>query len=311
VVGPAGEEIWTDKYGRVKVQFHWDRYGKKDENSSCWIRVAQNLAGRRWGMVFIPRIGQEVIVDFEEGDPDRPIITGAVYNAQEMPPYPLAEHKTKTVIFKSYSSLGGNGFNEIRIEDKKGKEQLFIHAERNKDIRIKKDLYETIGESSHHIVGKDHLVEVKGDRHDHVLGDESKKVDGIVSLEAGMNMQEKVGMRHALDAGTEIHLKAGTNVVIEAGVTLTLKVGGNFININPGGVFISATMVMINSGGAPGSGAGSSPEPPRAPTEADKAQPGEMTEPPPAGRPPKATSYSPAAMALKQAAQNGAPFCET
>ena len=309
VVGPAGEEIWCDKYGRVKVQFRWDRYGKANESSSCWLRVAQNLAGRRWGMVFIPRIGQEVVVAFEEGDPDHPFIIGSLYNGQDMPPYPLAEHKTKTVIFKSNSTLGGNGFNEIRIEDKKGQEQVFIHAERNADLRIKKNRFETIGDHSHLIMGKDHLVEVKGDRHDHVVGDENKKVDGIVSLEAGMDIQEKAGMKHALSAGMEIHLKAGLNVVIESGTTLTLKVGGNFININPAGVFISGTMVMLNSGGAPGSGAGSSPQAPTAPTEADRAQPGERSEPPAPGRPPKPTAYSPAAQVLRQAAANGTPFC--
>ena len=292
------------------MQFRWDRYGKANESSSCWLRVAQNLAGRRWGMVFIPRIGQEVVVAFEEGDPDHPFIIGSLYNGQDMPPYPLAEHKTKTVIFKSNSTLGGNGFNEIRVEDKKGQEQVFIHAERNADIRIKKDCFETIGEQRHVIMGKDQLVEVKGDRHDHVIGDENRKVDGIVSLEAGMDIQEKAGMKHALSAGMEIHLKAGLNVVIESGTTLTLKVGGNFININPAGVFISGTMVMLNSGGAPGSGAGSSPLAPTAPTEADRAQPGERSEPPAPGRPPKPTAYSPAAMVLRQAAANGSPFCE-
>jgi type VI secretion system secreted protein VgrG len=310
VVGKAGEEIWPDEYGRVKVQFHWDREGKADEDTSCWIRVAQNAAGKRWGMVFIPRIGHEVIVDFEEGDPDRPIIVGSVYNAQEMPPYKLPDEKTKTILFKSNTTPGGNGFNELRIEDKSGKEQIFIHAQRNKDIRVKKDLYETIGESSHHIVAQDQLVHVKGDRHDRVNGDENKKVDGTVSLEAGMDMQEKVGMKHALDAGMEIHLKAGMNVVVESGVTLTLKVGGNFININPGGIFISGIMVMINSGGAAGSGAGSSPEAPKAPTEADRAETGQVSQPPPAKRPPKPESYSPAAVVLQRAAENATPFCE-
>ncbi|MET0852552.1 MAG: type VI secretion system tip protein VgrG, partial [Candidatus Rokuibacteriota bacterium] len=160
VVGPDGEEIYCDKYGRIKVLFHWDRYGKGDENSSCWIRVSQNLSGKRWGMVFIPRIGQEVIVDFLEGDPDRPIVIGAVYNGLEMPPYPLAEHKTKTVIFKSNSSLGGNGFNEMRIEDKKGEEQVFVHGEKDLDVRIKNDRREWIGNDRHLVVKRDKVEEV-------------------------------------------------------------------------------------------------------------------------------------------------------
>ncbi|MCI0417770.1 MAG: type VI secretion system tip protein VgrG, partial [Acidobacteria bacterium] len=127
VVGPGGEEIYVDKYGRVKVQFHWDREGKYDEKSSCWIRVSQAAAGKGWGVVHIPRIGQEVVVSFLDGDPDRPLITGLVYNGESMPPYKLPDEKTKAT-FKSYSSKGGGGFNEIRLEDKKGSEQFFIHA---------------------------------------------------------------------------------------------------------------------------------------------------------------------------------------
>jgi len=262
VVGPSGEEIFTDKYGRVKVQFHWDREGKLNEHSSCWIRVAQPWAGKQWGSIYIPRVGQEVIVDFLEGDPDRPIITGRVYNAEQMPPYELPGEKTKST-FKSNSSTGGGGFNEIRFEDKKGKEQIFIHAERNKDIRIKNDLFETIGGETHLIVEKDQLEQIKGDKHQHVKGDLNEKVDGTKSLTAGQNLEEKVSQNFALDAGTEIHLKAGMNLVIESGTMLTLKVGGNFINMNPAGVFISGTMVMINSGGSAGSGAGAQPGTPK------------------------------------------------
>ena len=153
VVGKAGEEIWTDKYGRVKLQFHWDREGKWNENSSCWIRVAQNWAGRRWGAMFIPRVGQEVIVDFLEGDPDQPIITGRVYNAEEMPPYELPKEQTKSAV-KSNSSKGGGGFNEIRLEDAKGKEQIFIHAEHDMDERVKHDSREWIGNERHLIIKK-------------------------------------------------------------------------------------------------------------------------------------------------------------
>jgi type VI secretion system secreted protein VgrG len=310
VVGPPGDEIFPDKYGRVKVQFHWDREGRGNADSSCWVRVAQSSAGKLWGSIFIPRIGHEVVVAFEEGDPDRPIIVGSVYNAQEMPPYPLPDEKTKTVLFKSNSSKGGGGFNEIRIEDRKGKEQIFIHSERNTDVRIKHDHFETIGGASHHIVGGDHLVKVEGDRHDHVVGDENRQVDSTISRVAGMNVQEKVGINHALEAGMEIHLKAGMNVVIEAGVTLTLKVGGNFININPAGIFLQGTMLMLNSGGAPGVGAGSHPTAPRDPTEADDAKAGKVSEAPPANRPPRPPTYSAAAVVLQRAAQNGTPFCE-
>jgi type VI secretion system secreted protein VgrG len=306
VVGPAGEEIYVDKYGRVKVQFHWDREGKYDEKSSCWVRASQNWAGKRWGAMFIPRIGQEVIVDFLEGDPDRPIITGRVYNGSAMPPYTLPDEKTKSTI-KSYSSKGGGGFNELRFEDKKGGEQIFIHAEKDKDIRIKNDLKEWVGRDSHLKVIKDQLEDVGGDYHLHVVGDQNEKVDGGVSLKVGMAHQEKVGQKYALDAGTEIHLKAGMTVVVEAGTSLTLKVGGNFVNINPGGVFIKGTMVMINSGGAAGSGSGAAPTPPTAPQDAATGQPGEAAEKPPAKAPRQVTAYSPGALALQSAARHGLP----
>jgi type VI secretion system secreted protein VgrG len=309
VAGPSGEEIYVDKYGRVKVQFHWDRLGKVNEASSCWIRVAQPVAGKGWGAVWTPRIGQEVVVSFLEGDPDRPLITGSVYNAVQMPPYALPGEQTKSV-FKSYSSKGGGGFNEIRFEDKKGSEQIFIHGERNVDIRVKNDRFENIDGERHLIVEKDQLELVKGDKHQHVKGDWNEKVGGTLSLQAGSNVEMKTGQNYAFQAGTEIHLKAGMNVVIESGTTLTLKVGGNFININSGGIFIKGSMVMLNSGGAAGSGAGSSPAAPTDPKEADTAKPGEKAPPPPPPPPPKPVSYSPAAIVLKQAADSGAPFCD-
>lgn len=312
VVGPSGEEIHTDKYGRVKVQFYWDRYGEMNENSSFWIRVSQNWAGNRWGAFFLPRIGQEVIVDFLEGDPDRPIITGRVYNAEQMPPYELPAEMTKSTV-KSYSSKGGEGFNELRFEDKKGSEQVFIHAERNQDNRVKNDSMEWIGKDRHLIVTGDQFEEVKGDKHLSVQGDQNEKINGTVSQDVAMDIQQKAGMKHALEAGMEIHLKAGVNLVMEAGASLTLKVGGNFINLNPGGVFIQGTMVMVNSGGSAGTGSGSSPAAPKVPLEADKAKPGAMAAPPPPDvKQPVAGSQppSPQAATLRQAAESGTPFCE-
>ena len=287
VVGESGEEIYTDKYGRVKCHFHWDRYDKADENSSCWIRVAQSWAGKKWGALYLPRVGQEVIVDFLEGDPDQPIITGRVYNGANMPPYNLPDKKTMSTL-KSLSSKGGGGFNELRFEDEKGKEQIFLHAERDQDERIKNDAREWVGSERHLIVkkkqfeqveGEKHLIiksgdggsgdlfeKIAGEKHQQVSGDFNQKVGGTLSLKVEMNQQEKIGQNHGLNAGMEIHLKAGMKVIIEAGVQLSLKVGGNFIDINPAGVFISGTMVMINSGGSAGSGSGSSPAAPQAPT---------------------------------------------
>jgi type VI secretion system secreted protein VgrG len=314
VVGKVGEEIWTDKYGRVKVQFHWDREGKGDENSSCWIRVSQQWAGKRWGAMFLPRIGQEVIVDFLEGDPDQPIIVGRVYNAESMPPYALPEAQTTSTL-KSLSSKGGGGYNEIRFEDKKGEEQIFIHAERNQDIRVKNDVLETVDRDTHLIVGRDRLELVKGDQHRHVQGDDNGKVDGTVSLQAGMDMQEKVGMKYALDAGMEVHLKAGMNIVIEAGLSITLKAGAGFIVVGPAGVTVSGVPILLNSGGAAGSGSGSAPEMPQAPQEADRGEAGEKDAPvsrtPVSNAPlPRSAVALAQADVLRDAAKSGVPFCE-
>lgn len=287
VVGPSGEEIFTDKYGRVKVQFHWDREGRNNQTSSCWLRVAQTWAGKKWGTMFIPRIGMEVVVDFLEGDPDQPIILGSVYNAENMPPYVLPDNKTRSTI-KTNSSKGGGGFNEIRFEDKKGSEQIFIHAQKNQDIRVEKDNMEWIGKDRHLIVEENQYEKVKKDKHLTVTGDQVEKVDGNIHIKVGSNKEQKIGSKFAVDAGNEIHLKAGMGIVLEA-TQVTLKSGGNFVNVGPAGVSIKGTMVQINSSGAAGSGGGASPGAPKDPTEADKDEAGQSTaapSPPPPAEPP-------------------------
>src|SRR5690606_24039655 len=197
VVGAPGEEITTDEHARVKVMFHWDRYAKADDTSSCWIRVSVPSAGRQWGSVFLPRHGEEVIVDFLGGDPDRPVITGRLYNAVTRPPYDLPANKTISGS-KSSSSKGGRGFNEIRFEDKKGEEQVYVHAEKNLDVRVKNDAFEWIGHDRHLIVKNDqvehveanrsetvdldHKELIKKDRHLRVQGKECKLVEGQLTL---------------------------------------------------------------------------------------------------------------------------------
>ncbi len=309
VVGPPGEEIYVDQFGRVKVQFHWDREGKYNEASSCWIRVSQNWAGKRWGAVFLPRVGQEVIVDFLEGDPDQPIITGRVYNGNAMPPYPLPAEKTKSTI-KSDSSKGGGGFNELRFEDKKGDEQVFIHAEKDFDLRVKQEAREFIGSDRHLIVSGDQRETVGADKHLRVKGDQNEKIDGTLSVTTMMDRQEKVGLSYALDAGVEIHQKAALNFVIESETTITLKVGTNFININPAGIFIIGTVVVINSTGSFSAtpGAGTTPEIPLPAAEADDAEAGKKAELPKPKKPPVPNSYSVGALSIKQAAASGLPF---
>ena len=307
VVGPAGEEIFTDKYGRVKVQFYWDREGKNNESSSCWVRVAQGWAGNKWGIMFIPRIGMEVIVNFLEGDPDQPIIVGCVYNPETMPPYKLPDEKTKSTI-KTNSSKGGGGFNEIRFEDKKGSEQIFMHGEKDLDIRIKNDAKEIIKHDRHLIVENDQYEKVKKDKHLHVLSNHNEEIGAAMSLKVGTNTDIKTGQKYAVDAGMEVHIKAGMKVIVEGGAQVSLKVGGSFVDINPSGVTISGPMVMINSGGSAGSGSGASPEAPKDPKEADTANPGDKIPTPGATPPKQATSYSQKAMALKNAARKRKPL---
>jgi type VI secretion system secreted protein VgrG len=268
VVGPKGEEIWTDKYGRVKVQFHWDREGQRDEHSSCWIRVSQNWAGKRWGAMFMPRIGQEVIVDFLEGDPDRPVIIGRVYNADEPPPYELPREQTKSTI-KSNSSKEGRGFNELRFEDAKGKEQVFVHAERDMDVRVKNDCREWVGHDRHLIVKGNQLESIEADKHSHVHGNHLEKTVGDMSQQVGGKRHTRIEMVDATEAGQEIHLKAGMKIIIEAGMQLSLKGPGGFVDIGPAGITIQGTLVRINSGGTTGTGSGASPITPQAPDVAD------------------------------------------
>jgi type VI secretion system secreted protein VgrG len=179
VVGPSGDEIYTDKYGRVKVKFHWDRAEERNEKSSCWVRVSQIWAGKNWGWMTIPRIGQEVVVDFLEGDPDQPLIIGRVYNQDNMPPYELPGNKTQSGI-KTRSSTGGSpdNFNEIRFEDKKGSEQLYIHAEKNQDIMVENDETHTVGHDRKKDIGNDETTHVKANRTETVDKEETITIHG-------------------------------------------------------------------------------------------------------------------------------------
>lgn len=278
VTGASGEEIWTDQYGRVKVQFHWDRSGVSDENSSCWVRVAQSFAGKRWGALFVPRVGQEVVVEFLEGDPDRPLVTGTVYNAGMMPPYALPGQATRSAI-RTNSSKGGGTYSELRFDDKAGSEQLFLFAGRNQDNTVKNDSLESVGNDRHLSVTGNHYAKVAGDRHDTVTGSHKGKIGGTLSLDVGADTQHKSATNLALTAGEKIDLKAAT-ITLEADQTLTLKVGGSSIVLSASGISIAgvqiaidgSAMVNINGGGGGGGGASAqaaSPEAPDAPKEAD------------------------------------------
>ncbi len=294
VVGPPGEEIFTDKYGRVKVQFHWDREGQYDSGSSCWVRVGTAIAGRQWGMIHIPRIGQEVIVDFLEGDPDQPIIVGGVYNADQVPPYKLPDHKSKST-YKSYSTLGGGGFNEIRFEDKKGQEQVFVHGHKDLDVRIRSDRREWIGRDRHLIVKRDKrdLIENDEERliqrdskqefgrdyHLKIKGKEAIEVVGSRSLCVSGDVIEEFKGNHSLQVSNAHYLK-GMSLVIEGMTSLCLKVGGSFITLDPSGITMLGGKVSINSGGSPDVGTAGALVPPQAPQNAliaDNADPGDKS----------------------------------
>ena len=234
VTGPAGEEIWTDKYGRVKVQFHWDRLGKRDENSSCWIRVSQPWAGPGFGGMMLPRIGQEVVIDFLEGDPDRPIITGRVYNALAMPPYPLPANATQSGI-KSNSSKGGGGSNEIRFEDKKGSEEVWIHAQKDENIVVENDKTElvkhnetiTIGNDRKETVGHDETMAVVNNRTRNVGVNETVLIGANRADTVTLNEVRTVGVAQQQIVGAARNVTVGAAQAHEVGLSDGWAIGVN------------------------------------------------------------------------------------
>lgn len=283
VVGKSGEEIWTDKHGRVKLHFHWDRDSKKDEKSSCWVRVASPWAGKGWGMINIPRIGQEVIVDFLEGDPDRPIITGRVYNAEQVPPYELPANQTQSGI-KSRSSKGGGteNFNEIRMEDKKGEELLYIHAEKDQEIVVENDRRDkvghdesieigndqaikvgndrtesvgndesiSIGGNRSQSIGKDENVSVAGNRSESVGKDETIQIDGKRTETVGKDESVSVGGKRAVDVGKDDTLNVGKKFMLTAGDEITIKTGSASIVLKKDGtITIKGKDITIQGSG--------------------------------------------------------------
>jgi type VI secretion system secreted protein VgrG len=227
VVGKSGDDIYTDEHARVKVQFHWDRLGKNDENSGCWIRVAQTWAGKEWGSIHIPRIGHEVIVDFLEGDPDKPIITGRVYNGANKPPYDLPANKTQSGV-KSRSSKDGTpeNFNEIRFEDKKGEELLFIHAEKDKTIEVENDESHTVGHDERHTVGNDRVKDIKNDETVKVGHNRGESVGNNETITIGKDRTESVGDNESVSVGKDQTLAVADNQTISIGKDQKIVVSG-------------------------------------------------------------------------------------
>lgn len=260
VVGKSGEEIWTDKYGRIKVQFHWDQEGKNDENSSCWIRVSQAWAGKKWGAFFLPRIGQEVIVSFLEGNPDNPLVTGAVYNAKQTVPYALPGNQTRST-FKTDTHKGA-GFNELRFEDKKGKEEIFVHAQKDLNYVVEDNRDAEI------IKGNDTLIIKKGYRKatvskgDDTLivkGKQTEEITKDVKLTHDANFTQDVKGNFTLTVKGNLKIKASGTVTIESGKAMTTKSGaamtvksGAAMTVKAGAAMTakSATAMTLKSGTA-------------------------------------------------------------
>ena len=234
VVGPAGEEIFTDKYGRVKVQFFWDRRGKKDDKSSCWVRVSTVWAGKGWGVIHTPRIGQEVLVAYINGDPEDPIVVGRVYNAEQMPPYALPTNKTQSGI-KTRSTLGGtpDNFNEIRFEDKKGNEELYIHAEKDKKIVVEHDKIESVGNNNSESIGNDESIDVGNNQKLTVGKDQSIGVSANRAVNVGKNetigvdgnRSESVGQSETVTIAKSRSHSVGTDEAVDISGKRALTVG--------------------------------------------------------------------------------------
>ena len=232
VVGPAGEEIFTDEHGRVKVQFHWDRVGKKDDKSSCWIRVSQTWAGQSWGTIHIPRIGHEVIVDFIEGDPDRPLITGRVYHGTNVPPYPLPDEKNKSGI-KSNSTIGGAGYNEMIFDDTKGSELIRFHGQKDWDIHIKNNKTQMIGHNERltvmnfrdkvvgvnqtESIGVNKTISVGKDHNENIGSNYIQGIGNNVTINIGKNSYETIGKDHTEEVGQNRTLRVAKDETIEIG----------------------------------------------------------------------------------------------
>jgi type VI secretion system secreted protein VgrG len=294
VVAPTGEEMFIDKLGRVCVQFFWDRARQPNTIDNTWVRVAQPWAGSGWGTFFWPRLKDEVVVQFLNGDPDNPVVTGSVYNGVNVPKYKLPDMSTRSGLV-TRSSKGGSAqnANELRFEDKSGSEQIFLNAERDMDHRTENDNRRFVGGkdsllvkgAQYEEIGTDHHLNVKGNKVEKVASksdadigtDLNQQIGQNLSVSVGQNHGEKVGQNYAMDAGMQVYIKAGQTVVIESGMELCLKGAGGFITIGPSGIAISGTMVMINSGGAAVSGSPpqlTDPGPPTKPDEADDGSKG-------------------------------------
>lgn len=255
VTGPKGEEIHCDQYGRVKVQFHWDREGQTDDKSSCWLRVASSWAGDSHGAVTIPRVGMEVLVSFLEGDPDSPLISGCLSNSANPVPYELPAHKTRSV-FRSRSSPNSTGFNELHLEDRSGQELIYLRAQRDMEQKVENDSRLEVGNERKEIIRGNNIAVLEAEDQRTVTADRKVQLKANDYLLVGGSSHTRVGQTLVVEAGQEVHIKAGANLILDAGASITLKAGGQHIVIGPGGIFSSSN---IQLGGAPVGGTAANP----------------------------------------------------
>ena len=308
VSGPEGEEIHCDEHGRVKVRFPWDRDGENDEKSSAWLRVAQRWAGAGHGQVALPRIGEEVLVSFIDGDPDQPVVTGRLHNGPNVPPLDLPAEKTRTV-WRSQTHQG-EGHNELSFDDATDNERVSLHAQRDLAIHVGEDRTERIDHDSHSQIDGNRYQQTGGDNHRITDGDHLASTGGDLSLQVDGSLQLKAGKAWLSDAGTELHIKAGQKAVIEAGTELTLNAGGSFLKLDPSGVTLMGPTIKLNAGGAPGVGSGQQAEAPEAPMQFDPKKPEQVEQvalPQHEARPVFSAS---AAQALKLATENRSGIVE-
>jgi type VI secretion system secreted protein VgrG len=256
VVGPAGEEIYTEKYGRIKVQFHWDRLGKKDENSSCWIRVSHPWAGKGYGSVSIPRIGQEVIVDFLEGNPDQPIIVGRVYNAEQMPPNGLPKEGMVSGI-KSNSTPGGGGYNEMTMDDTKGKEKITVHAQYDMSTTVEHDQTTTVHNNrtdavdvnDSETIGNNQSIKIGSDQTLSVGANQKNSIGASRTTTVGANDQETISSNQIIAVGGNQTVSTGSNQSVTVGAARTVGVtGADSLTVGAGQTISVSGPVTITSG---------------------------------------------------------------
>jgi len=279
VVVPSGEDSYMDKYGRVCVQFWWDRLRKPNTTDNTLLRVAQSWAGKGWGTYFWPRVDDEVLIDFIEGDPDQPIVVGSVYNGVNMPKYdPAGQYTLSGILTRSSKGGGAANANELRFEDLDGKEQVFMNAEKDYDLHVENDHHTLIGHQQHEQIGDDHYVQTTGDTHLHIKkklyeqiddevhqtygakqivkissdlnetigGNHAQKISSNSDVNVGSNLSEKVGSSYSLDVGMSENHKIGMSYTIDSGMTVNIKAGMSIVIDAPLGVSLTCGGNFVN-----------------------------------------------------------------